>query len=165
MKISRHPLRGAATRFAIPLLAVPLLAGCGGTPAGPSSATPPRADCTTFTPDAPCGSFASVGGTTGGKDLTWAAKGAVVVKLESVSGQRMLSVRTPCNPLSGPADVTDGVLTVKELASGAMGCAGENSAQEKWVTDLLHKPVTLKYDAGKLTWSNGEDSLVFAPQS
>ncbi|UYY83444.1 META domain-containing protein [Arthrobacter sp. YA7-1] len=71
------------------------------------------------------------------------------------------AAKTPCNPISGPATITGNTHTLGKLAAGAMGCAGESSAQEQWVTQFLSRPIEMSFVQDTLTWTSGGDTLRF----
>ncbi|GAA5189240.1 hypothetical protein GCM10023346_03260 [Arthrobacter gyeryongensis] len=83
------------------------------------------------------------------------------MELYSVNGGLQLAVKTPCNPISGPAAITGNTLTLGKLAAGAMGCAGESSAQEQWVMQFLSRPIEMSFVQDTLTWRTGADTLSF----
>ncbi|MGO4858899.1 META domain-containing protein [Arthrobacter sp. 2MCAF14] len=83
------------------------------------------------------------------------------MELYSVSGGLQFAAKTPCNPISGPAVITGNTLTLGKLAVGAMGCGGESSAQEQWVTQFLSRPIEMSFVHDTLTWTTGTDTLSF----
>lgn len=145
-----------------------------GTTGGPGTAgsTPPAAPpnsqtvsrtpveaCAPFLPSASCSPYASISGTANGKNLPWLASGAVTVQLTTVTGSLQLAVKTPCNPVGGPATISGNTLDVGDIAVGAMGCAGDVGAQEQWVVGFLQRPIEMTSADGVLHWTSGPDTL------
>lgn len=122
---------------------------------------PSVATCASFLPTAPCSQYVSISGTSNGVTLPWVAAGGLRVELYSVNGELQFGAKTPCNPISGPAAITGNTLTLDKLAVGAMGCAGESSAQEQWVMQFLSRPIELAFVHDTLTWTAGADTLSF----
>ncbi|MDQ0210778.1 META domain-containing protein [Arthrobacter bambusae] len=148
-----------------------LMTSCASGPVGkpgtdvatptPNVSTPPLATCKPFLPSAPCSQFVSILGTSNGVNLPWVAAGGLRVELYSVNGVLQFAAKTPCNPISGPATITGNTLALGKLAAGAMGCAGESSAQEQWVTQFLSRPIEMSFVQDTLTWTSGGDTLRF----
>jgi heat shock protein HslJ len=63
--------------------------------------------------------------------------------------------------MSGPATVSGNTLTVRNIATGAMGCIGEVSDQQLWVLEFLKRPIEQTFSQGTLTWKSGTDTLNF----
>ena len=153
------------------LFFVLLMTSCASGPVGetrpdvpalsPTVSTPPVVTCTSFLPSAPCSQYVSISGTSDGVTLPWVAAGGLRVELYSVNGVLQFATKTPCNPISGPATITANTLTLGKLAAGAMGCAGESSAQEQWVTQFLSRPIEMSFVKDTLTWTAGADTLSF----
>lgn len=149
----------------------PLMTSCASGPVGKagtdvaapsqSVSTPPLTTCASFLPSAPCSQYVSISGTSNGVTLPWVATGGLTVELHSVNGGLQFAAKTPCNPISGPAAITGNTLTVDELAVGAMGCAGDPSAQEQWVVQFLKRPIEMAFGQDTLTWTTGADTLSF----
>lgn len=131
----------------------------------PTVSAPPLESCASFLPSAPCSQYVSISGTSNGVALPWAAAGGLTVELNSLNGGLQLAAKTPCNPISGPAAITGNTLTVDELAVGAMGCAGNPSAQEQWVVQFLKRPIEMAFGQDTLTWTTGADTLSFKANS
>lgn len=117
--------------------------------------------CAKFLPSASCSSYVSVSGTSHGKNLAWVASGAVTVRLTTVAGSLQLAVKTPCNPVSGPATISETTLVTGNMAMGAMGCPAEAGTQEAWVMQFLRRPVGMTSSDGTLHWKSGPDTLTF----
>ncbi|MGM7778678.1 META domain-containing protein [Arthrobacter sp. KNU-44] len=117
--------------------------------------------CTSFLPSAPCSQYVSISGTSNGAALPWVAAGGLRVELYSVNGGLQFAAKTPCNPISGPAAIAGNTLTLGKLAVGAMGCVGDSSAQEQWVTQFLGRPIEMSFVHDTLTWTTGADTLSF----
>ncbi|MDF9750698.1 heat shock protein HslJ [Arthrobacter sp. ES3-54] len=115
--------------------------------------------CAPFLPSASCSPYASVSGTANGKNLPWLASGAVTVQLTTVAGSLQLAVKTPCNPVGGPATISGNTLHVGDIAVGAMGCADGAGAQEQWVLQFLQRPIEMTSAGGALNWTSGPDTL------
>lgn len=115
--------------------------------------------CATFLPAAPCSAYVSVSGTANGENLPWLASGAVTAQLTNVAGALQLAVKTPCNPVGGPATISGDTLRVGGIAVGAMGCAGDVGAQEQWVVQFLRRPIDMTSADGALIWKSGPDTL------
>jgi heat shock protein HslJ len=115
--------------------------------------------CATFLPSTPCSPYVSISGTANGKNLPWLASGAVTVQLTNVAGSLQLAVKTPCNPVGGPATISGDTLHVGDIAVGAMGCAGDDGAQEHWVLKFLQRPIQMTSADGVLNWKSGPDTL------
>jgi hypothetical protein len=128
---------------------------------GPTSTMPPKETCAAFLPTTGCSRYASVSGTAGGNDLPWAASGGVKAWLTSVNGELQLTVTTRCGPLGGQATISGNTLTVRNLATGAMGCAGDVGEQHLWVMEFLKRPIELTFSQGTLSWKSGTDTLSF----
>ena len=128
---------------------------------GSTSTTPPQETCTEFLPTTQCSRYASVSGTAAGNDLPWAASGGVRAWLTSVNGELQLTVTTRCGPLGGQATITGNTLTVRNIATGAMGCAGDVGEQHLWVMEFLKRPIELTFSQGTLSWKSGTDTLRF----
>lgn len=114
-----------------------------------------------FLPSAPCAIYASTSGTAAGQDLPWVAAGSLRVQLEAVNGDLYLSVRTTCAPISGPVKITGNVMTVGDLAIGAIGCREELGRQDTWVLEFLKRPVEVTFSQDTLQWTSGADTLSF----
>lgn len=127
----------------------------------PTVSTPPVATCASFLPTAPCSPYVSISGTSNGVTLPWVAAGGLRVELYSVNGELRFGAKTPCNPISGPAAITGNTLTLDKPAVGAMGCAGESSAQEQWTMQFLSRPIEMAFVQDTLTWTAGADTLSF----
>lgn len=148
-----------------------LMTSCASGPVGktgpdvttisPTISTPPLVTCKSFFPSAPCSQYVSISGTSDGATLPWVATGGIKVELYSVNGELQFAAKTPCNSISGPATITGNTLTLGKLAAGAMGCAGESSAQEQWVTQFLSRPIEMSFVQDTLTWTTGTDTLSF----
>lgn len=115
--------------------------------------------CALFLPSASCSPYASISGTANGKNLPWLASGAVTLQLTSVAGSLQLAVKTPCNPVGGPAAISGNTLRVGDIAVGAMGCADDAGAQEQWVLQFLQRPIDMTSADGMLLWTSGPDTL------
>nr|WP_308113896.1 META domain-containing protein [Arthrobacter sp. ISL-30] len=87
--------------------------------------------------------------------------GSLTVQLSSVNDSLQLAVKTPCNPISGRVSINGSTLTAERLATGAMGCIGEQSEQEKWVLDFLARQVEMTFSQNTLNWKSGPDMLSF----
>jgi hypothetical protein len=127
----------------------------------PTVSAPPVESCASFLPTAPCSRYVSISGTSNGVSLPWVAEGGLRVELYSVNGGLQFAAKTPCNPISGPAAITGNILTLDKPAVGAMGCAGESSAQEQWVMQFLSRPIEMAFVQDTLTWTTGADTLSF----
>lgn len=127
----------------------------------PTVSTPPAATCASFLPTAACSQYVSISATSNGVDLPWAAAGGLRVELYSVNGELQFGAKTPCNPISAPAVINGNTLTLDKPAVGAMGCAGESSAQEQWVMQFLGRPIEMAFVQDTLTWTAGADTLSF----
>lgn len=128
---------------------------------GSTSSTPPQETCAAFLPTTPCARYSSVSGTAGGNDLPWVASGGVKTWLTSVNGELQLTVTTRCGPMGGQATITGNTLTVRNIANGAMGCAGDAGEQDLWVLEFLKRPIELTFSQGTLSWKSGTDTLSF----
>jgi heat shock protein HslJ len=136
----------------------PGMAGPTPTPDSHNSQTMSKA-CARFLPSAACTPYASIAGTANGKNLPWLASGAVTVQLTTVAGSLQLAVKTPCNPVGGPATIRGDTLHVGDIAVGAMGCAGDVGTQEQWVLQFLRRPIEMTAAGGVLNWTSGPDTL------
>ncbi|WP_254785451.1 META domain-containing protein [Arthrobacter sp. ok362] len=83
----------------------------------------------------------------------------MTAQLTTVAGSLQLAVKTPCNPVSGPATISGNTLHVGNIAVGAMGCAGDVGAREQWVLQFLQRPVEMTSADGVLKWTSGADTL------
>jgi hypothetical protein len=126
-----------------------------------SKTTPPQEACAAFLLSSPCMAYTGVSGTSGGKDVPWAASGGVKSQLESVGGDLYLSVQDKCGPFSGPVIIDGATMTVGELATGAVGCEADLNAQHMWLFNFLKRPITMTFSQGILTWKSGPDTLSF----
>ncbi len=129
--------------------------------AGPTSSTQPQVSCAAFLPSVPCATYTSTAGTTGGRDLPWAASGSLTAQLNSVGGDLYLSVMTDCAPISGPVDITGNIMTAGDIAMGAVGCPEELGQQSTWIAEFLSRPVEMTFSRGILQWTSGADTLTF----
>ena len=128
---------------------------------GPTGSTPPQVNCAAFLPSAPCATYASTAGTTGGRELPWVAPGSLTAELNSVGGDLYLSVRTDCAPIGGPVDITGNIMTAGDIAMGAVGCPEELGQQSTWIAEFLSRPVEMTFSQGTLQWTSGADTLTF----
>jgi hypothetical protein len=128
---------------------------------GSTSTTPPQETCAAFLPTTPCARYARVSGTASGNDLPWVASGDIKAWLTSVNGELQLTVTTRCGPMGGQATITGNTLTVRNIATGAMGCAGDVGEQDLWVLEFLKRPIELTFSQGTLSWKSGTDTLSF----
>lgn len=64
-------------------------------------------------------------------------------------------------PGGGQATITGNTLTVRNIATGAMGCAGDVGEQHLWVMEFLKRPIELTFSQGTLSWKSGTDTLSF----
>ena len=129
--------------------------------ASPTSSTPPQVSCAVFLPSAPCATYASTAGTTGGRELPWVASDTLRVQLDSVDGDLYLTVRTDCAPIGGPVDITGNIMTAGDIAVGALGCPEELGQQSTWIAEFLSRPVEMTFNQGTLQWTSGADTLSF----
>lgn len=129
--------------------------------AGSTSTTQPQETCVAFLPSAPCTGYTSISGTDDGKDLPWVTSNGLKAALSSINGQLLLSIRTGCGPLSGPAQITGNTFTVRDIAIGASGCTDVTGEQQSWVMDFLKRPIEMTFNQGTLLWKSGTDSLSF----
>lgn len=161
-------------QYTVPLLFTGmLLTSCGDAKTGgpgtaapapnstSSTTSPPQETCAAFLPSSPCTKYNGVSGTANGKDLPWVASGGVRAQLTSVNGELQLTVVTRCGPMSGPATMTGTTLTVRNIATGAMGCADDAGGQQLWVMEFLKRPIEQTFSEGTLTWKSGTDTLSF----
>lgn len=129
--------------------------------ASPTSSTPPQETCAAFLPSAPCATYTSTSGTTGGSNLPWVASGSLRVQLNSVNGDLYLGVRTNCAPIGGQVEITGNTMTAGDFAIGAIGCPEELSRQDQWVLEFLKRPVEMTFSQDTLQWKSGADTLSF----
>ncbi len=66
-----------------------------------------------------------------------------------------------CNSFSGQAKVEAGKLIVGPLASTKMACQGEAGRVESIVFKVINNSPDFQYQAGKLTLSNSDATLIF----
>jgi hypothetical protein len=130
-------------------------------PPGSTTTSSPQETCAEFLPSSPCTKYNGVSGTANGKDLPWVASGGVRAQLTSVNGELQLSVITRCGPMSGPATMTGTTLTVRNIATGAVGCTDDAGGQQLWVMEFLKRPIEQTFSQGTLTWKSGTDLLSF----
>jgi heat shock protein HslJ len=63
--------------------------------------------------------------------------------------------------MSGPATLSGNRLTVSDIATGAMGCIGEDGNQQLWVLEFLKRPIEQTFSQDTLAWKSGTDTLSF----
>ena len=76
-----------------------------------------------------------------------------------MNGELQLTVTTSCGPMGGSATLSVNTLTVSDIATGAMGCIGEDGNQQLWVLEFLKRPIEQTFSQGTLTWKSGTDTL------
>lgn len=132
-----------------------------GSPDAAKPTGPPRITCEPFLPSTPCGEYISIGASSDGGTVPWAAAGGVSVQLQSVEGERLFIAKTPCAPINGSAKIAGDTLTVGALTFGAVGCSEVTGPQQQWVETFLKRPIRMSFSQGELTWKSGPDTLIF----
>lgn len=130
-------------------------------PAQPGPSGIPPVTCVRFVETAPCQPYRSVRILEAGKALPWGADGGLTASLQSVNGELMLVLRTPCAPVSAKAALHDGILRVRDISVGAIGCPSEQGRQQRWLLELLAKDLTVSYTGGTLHWRAGTSGIDF----
>lgn len=142
-------------------LSTPGPTSSAGSSPGSTITSPPQETCAAFLPSSPCTTYTGVSGTANSKDLPWVASGDIKAQLNSVNGEVQLTVTTRCGPMSGPATLSGNRLTVRGIATGAMGCIGEDGNQQLWVLEFLKRPIEQTFSQDTLAWKSGTDTLSF----
>jgi heat shock protein HslJ len=135
----------------LPLVALAALAisACGGDDAAstpvPDPEPPPTAPPTTAAPTLELGGREFLSVSVDGYDLV----DDTVIRLSFDVDS--LSANAGCNTLFGGYTISDGRLTVQQLATTEMACETELMTQDRWLTDILSLEPFVELDGDTLT--------------
>jgi hypothetical protein len=145
------------------------LAGCGDLAAPPKESSPAPSvsaggipfDCqdanykeSVSAEPFECKRFTSIAGSAPGQDLSWLTSTPLHMTFSRMNGSLTMVVRMSCGVLNIPVSVTPDAMTPDPggMIESADGCAGPAGEHRTW---------TSAYVRTRLTYSLGEDSLLF----
>ena len=87
-----------------------------------------------------CGAYRSVGAS---GIMEWAAEHPVTLRVDQVPGSVLVSLMTPCNPISAPAAISSETIAIDSsgLAVGAKACDGPKNGMESAALSFMRPPV------------------------
>ena len=115
-----------------------------------------------------CGSYRSVSAS---GIMEWAAERPVTLRLDQTPGSVLVSLTTPCNPISAPVSISSETLTIDSsgMTVGAKGCNGPENGMETAAVSFMQSQVNYTSQGSLLLLENSTGSielqLVPAPAS
>ncbi|QDG65363.1 META domain-containing protein [Pseudarthrobacter sp. NIBRBAC000502772] len=105
-----------------------------------------------------CGSYRSVSGS---GIMEWTAERPVTLRLDQTPGSVLVSLTTPCNPISAPAAISSETLTINPsgMTAGAKGCNSPEKGMETAAVSFLQSQVNYTSQGSLLLLENVTGSI------
>ncbi|GAA3276348.1 META domain-containing protein [Paenarthrobacter aurescens] len=133
--------------------------GSGSSVPAPSEITSNNAQARSCEAPLGCSEFTSVRGSDAAGDVAWLGTHPLIVSLRRANGERILSVRTPCNYVQVEVSVNDDVLTPGWRTATDRGCKEPTGSYQAWTEKLFDQPVQWTLDGDTLTLKNSHATI------